>query len=175
MNFYRVQWGEWGEDDAWNTIYVSCNILQLNFPEEKSVDELEQIVYQKIVDAHGHYPKNVVRLSATEAEVLKYFNNVYAALRVTFANNFFEICEKLDCDYTAIKDAYIKTGKAVDMYLDASPELRGYSGMCLPKDTKAIINLLEDLNLNHLTLIKSIDEDNNQFRKTVFNGMRGEE
>jgi len=61
------------------------------------------------------------------------------------------------------------------MYLDASPELRGYSGMCLPKDTKAIINLLEDLNLNHLTLIKSIDEDNNQFRKTVFNGMRGEE
>ena len=132
-------------------------------------------VYQKIVDAHGHYPKNVVRLSATEAEVLKYFNNVYAALRVTFANNFFEICQKLDCDYTAIKDAYIKTGKAVDMYLDASPELRGYSGMCLPKDTKAIINLLEDLNLNHLTLIKSIDEDNNQFRKTVFNGMREEE
>ena len=105
-------------------------------------------VYNKIVKAHGSYPQNKVRLTATEAEVLKYFNNVYAALRVTFANNFFEICEKLNCDYTAIKDAYIKTGKAVDMYLDATPELRGYSGMCLPKDTKAIMNLMEELNIN---------------------------
>ena len=50
MIHYRIDWGEWGEDDAWNTIYVSCNILQLNFPKEKSVDELEQIVYQKILD-----------------------------------------------------------------------------------------------------------------------------
>lgn len=131
-------------------------------------------VYNKIVKAHGSYPQNKVRLTATEAEVLKYFNNVYAALRVTFANNFFEICEKLNCDYTAIKDAYIKTGKAVDMYLDATPELRGYSGMCLPKDTKAIMNLMEELNIN-LDLIKAIESDNSKFRKTVFNGMRGEE
>ena len=50
MIYYRIDWGEWGEDDAWNTIYVSCNILQLNFPEEKSVDELKQIVHQQIVD-----------------------------------------------------------------------------------------------------------------------------
>ena len=106
--------------------------------------------------------------------MLKYFNNVYAALRVTFANNFFEICQKLECDYTAIKDAYIKTGKAVDMYLDATPELRGYSGMCLPKDTKAIINLMEELNIQ-LDLVKAIELDNSKFRKTVFNGMRGEE
>ena len=134
----------------------------------------DKTVYNKIVIAHGSYPQNKVRLTATEAEVLKYFNNVYAALRVTFANNFFEICQKLECDYTAIKDAYIKTGKAVDMYLDATPELRGYSGMCLPKDTKAIINLMEELNIR-LDLVKAIELDNSKFRKTVFNGMRGEE
>ena len=53
MIYYRIEWGEWGEDDAWNKIYVSCNTYNLNFPEEKSVDELEQIVHQQILDDNG--------------------------------------------------------------------------------------------------------------------------
>jgi len=55
MIYYRIEWGEWGEDDAWNTIYVPCNTFQLNFPEEKSVDELKQIVYQQILDDKSEY------------------------------------------------------------------------------------------------------------------------
>ena len=128
-------------------------------------------VYRKVVKAHGNLPEHIEHLTPTEAEVLKYFNNVYASLRVTFANVLFEICEKLKCDYSSIKNAYIKTGKAVDMYLDVSENLRGYGGMCLPKDTKALAKLIEKLNLN-LDLIASIDKDNSKFKKTVFNGMR---
>ena len=58
MIYYRIEWGEWGEDDAWNTIYVGCNTYYLNFPEEKSVDELKQIVYQQIVDDVSEYRKS---------------------------------------------------------------------------------------------------------------------
>jgi UDPglucose 6-dehydrogenase len=128
-------------------------------------------VYRKVVRAHGDLPENVEHLTPNEAEVLKYYNNVYAALRVTFANVVYEICEKLDCDYTTIKNAYIKTGKAIDMYLDVNPDLRGYGGMCLPKDTQAIAALLKDLELDY-ELIQSIHNDNAKFKKTVFNGMR---
>ena len=128
-------------------------------------------VFRKVVKAHGNLPEHTEHLTPTEAEVLKYFNNVYASLRVTFANVMYEICEKLNCDYTTIKNSYIKTGKAVDMYLDVSDGLRGYGGMCLPKDTKALARLMEKLNLD-LHLIASIDQDNSKFKKTVFNGMR---
>lgn len=128
-------------------------------------------VYGKLVKAHGTLPENIEHLTPNEAEVLKYYNNVYAALRVTFANVMYEICEKLDCDYTTIKNAYVKTGKTIDMYLDVNPSLRGYGGMCLPKDTQAIAALLKNLELD-FDLIKSIDTDNNKFKKTVFNGMR---
>jgi UDPglucose 6-dehydrogenase len=128
-------------------------------------------VYRKLVKAHGDLPEHTEHLTPSEAEVLKYYNNVYAALRVTFANVMYEICNKLDCDYTTIKNAYIKTGKAVDMYLDVSPGLRGYGGMCLPKDTQAIAALLNQLNLD-FDLIQSINNDNNKLKKTVFNGMR---
>jgi UDPglucose 6-dehydrogenase len=128
-------------------------------------------VYRKVVRCHADLPENVEHLTPNEAEVLKYFNNVYAALRVTFANNMFEICEKLDCDYTTIKNAYIKTGKATDMYLDVNSNLRGYGGMCLPKDTIAIASLMKKLDID-LSLIQSIHDDNEKFKKTVFNGMR---
>jgi len=128
-------------------------------------------VYRKIVRAHGNLPEHTEHLTPNEAEVLKYYNNVYAALRVTFANVMYEICEQLDCDYTTIKNAYVKTGKTVDMYLDVNPSLRGYGGMCLPKDTQAISALMKDLNLPY-ELIQSIHNDNNKFKKTVFNGMR---
>jgi UDPglucose 6-dehydrogenase len=128
-------------------------------------------VYRKVVKAHGDLPENTEHLTPNEAEVLKYYNNVYAALRVTFANIIYEICNKLDCDYTTIKNAYVKTGKAVDMYLDVNPDLRGFGGMCLPKDTQALAALMNDLDLEY-NLIKSIHVDNNKFKKTVFNGMR---
>jgi UDPglucose 6-dehydrogenase len=128
-------------------------------------------VYHKLVKAHGELPEHTEHLTPNEAEVLKYYNNVYAALRVTFANVMYEICEKLDCDYTTIKNAYVKTGKAIDMYLDVNPSLRGYGGMCLPKDTQAIASLINELGLD-LELIKSIHHDNSKFKKTVFNGMR---
>jgi UDPglucose 6-dehydrogenase len=128
-------------------------------------------VYRKLVKAHGSLPKHTEHLTPNEAEVLKYYNNVYAALRVTFANVMYEICEKLDCDYTTIKNAYVKTGKTVDMYLDVNPDLRGYGGMCLPKDTQAIAALINELNLDY-DLIQSIHNDNNKFKRTVFNGMR---
>jgi UDPglucose 6-dehydrogenase len=128
-------------------------------------------VFRKVVKAHGDLPEYTEHLTPTEAEVLKYYNNVYASLRVTFANVMYEICEKLNCDYTTIKNSYIKTGKAVDMYLDVSDGLRGYGGMCLPKDTKALARLMEKLDLD-LNLISSIDHDNSKFKRTVFNGMR---
>jgi UDPglucose 6-dehydrogenase len=128
-------------------------------------------VYRKVVRAHGDLPQYTEHLTPSEAEVLKYYNNVYAALRVTFANVMYEICDKLNCDYTTIKNAYIKTGKATDMYLDVNPSLRGYGGMCLPKDTQAIAALLDKLNLD-FDLIKSINHDNNKLKRTVFNGMR---
>ena len=106
-----------------------------------------------------------------EAEIFKYFNNCYAALRVVFANIFYEISKKKNCNYKKIKDIYIKTGKAIDMYLDVNKDLRGYAGMCLPKDVRAIKYYMKKKRMN-FNLINQIDLDNNRLKKTVFRGMR---
>jgi UDPglucose 6-dehydrogenase len=145
----------------------------INEHEVLAIGTNDNYVFDLIKRAHGHYPKNTVHLSPTEAEILKYYLNLYAATRVTFANVFYEICDKLDSDYKRVKDAYILTGRAGDMYLDVSEDLRGYGGVCLPKDTRAIINLLKELDLD-LSFFETVDSDNSKFKTTIFNGMRHE-
>ena len=128
--------------------------------------------FEIIVKAHGKFPKTTERLSPTEAEILKYYINLYASLRIVFANIFFEISKKFGSNYENIKNSYIKTGRgSPELYLSVNKKLRGYAGICLPKDTKAIINLLKKLKLDY-NLISSIDKDNKKFKKTIFKGMR---
>ena len=143
----------------------------INNHELLAVGTDDPYVFEKIVEAHGHLPKNTKQLSPTEAEILKYFNNTYAALRIVFANVFYELCEELECDYSSVKEAYALTGKTKNIYLDVNKRLRGYGGMCLPKDVKAIANTLSSLGFD-FDLINSIDKDNQKFKSTTFSGMR---
>jgi UDPglucose 6-dehydrogenase len=136
-----------------------------------SVGTNDRYVYQQVVQAFGDLPAHTVHMTPNEAEILKYFNNSYAALRVTFANIMYELCKKFEADYTVVKNAYIGTGKAGDMYLDVSPHLRGYGGRCLPKDIKALSLLIKEQNLP-FNLIEAINHDNDQVETTIFNGMR---
>lgn len=128
-------------------------------------------VFNLVKKCHGIYPKNIVQLKPTEAELLKYYSNVYNAIKITFANEIYEICQKLNVNYNDIKNAFIKRGTTKDIYLDVNENFRGYAGMCLPKDTKALNSLVRELGLD-LDLFYIIDKENDKFIKTVFDGMR---
>ncbi len=130
-----------------------------------------QEVYETIVESHGKYPKQFAKISPTEAELLKYYSNVFNALRIIFANEMYEICKALNADYTKVKDTFVMRGTAKDIYMDVNESFRGYGGVCLPKDTKAIDALVKKLGLD-LNLFETIDKENNKFMTTVFSGMR---
>jgi nucleotide sugar dehydrogenase len=128
-------------------------------------------IFDLIKKCHGNYPKIVEKLDPTEAELLKYYSNVYNATKIIFANEMYEICKTLNIDYTKIKDTFVKRGTTKDTYLDVNENFRGYAGVCLPKDTKALDSFVKELGLD-LKLFELIDSENNKFKKTVFNGMR---
>lgn len=128
-------------------------------------------VFNKIVRCHGKYPKKVVQLSPTEAELIKYYSNVFNAMRIVFANEIFEICQAVGANYSKIKDAFVLRGTTKDMYLDVNENFRGYGGVCLPKDTAALAAFTKELNLD-MDLFHVIDEENKKFKVTVFDGMR---
>lgn len=127
--------------------------------------------WHKVCEAHKWLPKNIVRMTPTEAEILKYYSNTFNSLRVTFANVMYEICEKLDSDYQKILETFLLRKTSSPDYLQCGPNLRGYGGMCLPKDTKAMADLCKKLDLP-FKLFETIDIDNNQVKKTILPGMR---
>lgn len=127
--------------------------------------------YQLVVESHGTLPANIKQLSPTEAEILKYYNNVFNAVRVAFSNVMYEVCQAANANYNLIKEAYLLRDVASDNYMDCGETLRGYGGMCLPKDVKVLINYLKENNLD-FELLRAIDNDNQKIKTTVFPGMR---
>lgn len=120
-------------------------------------------IFKKIVNSHGSIPMNVIQVSPTEAEIAKYFSNVYNALRVTFANNVYEVCQKTGANYQHVLDAVTLRTSIEPNYLRCSDSLRGFSGKCLPKDSVAFARFASNLGLTDLKLLDAIVNDNKFF------------
>jgi UDPglucose 6-dehydrogenase len=117
-----------------------------------------------IVDLHGSFPQHVARVTPTEAEIIKYFNNVHHAMSVTFANITYDVCGKLGANYMNVYKAIIKRECFNPAYLMANKNMRGYGGHCLPKDTSAWNNLIKQLGLPY-TMIESVITDNEKVQQ----------
>lgn len=131
----------------------------------------EDSIYNMVKTSHGRYPKNFYKLTPTEAELCKYFNNTYNATLVTFANSFFEVCKAVGVNYTNVKNVMVNREHITDKYLDCNKEFRGFGGMCLPKDTAAIAKLCIDKNID-VDFFMHLLEENNKYEITVYEGMR---
>lgn len=121
--------------------------------------------------AHGDLPQHFASMKPVEAELAKYFSNVFNALRIVFANEFYEVCKTLDASYDTIKSAMVKRTTISDVYLDCNERFRGFGGMCLPKDTAAFAAFTRALGLE-LDLFQVIVDENKRFATTVPPGMR---
>lgn len=109
--------------------------------------------------------EHVVTCSLDDAEVLKMFSNNFAALRVVFANHFFDLAKKIGADYDTVLDLYQKT-KHDQSYLDVNDNLRGFGGKCLTKDLKFLIETFEEQNLNQ-NLFDAVQKDNYTWPVTI--------
>lgn len=119
--------------------------------------------FELVKSAHGFYPKHIVKVAPTEAEVVKYFNNVHHAMQVTFANITYEVCQKLGANYMNVYHAITQRDCINPSYLMANKNMRGYGGHCLPKDTSAWRNLIKKLGMD-FRLIDAVIQDNEKFR-----------
>ncbi len=128
-------------------------------------------IFKLIKESHGDYPKQFSQCSPTEAEFAKYFHNVYNANQITLANSFYEICVSMGVDYNKMKNTLKGRSNINFQYLECNKNFRGFGGVCLPKDTKAMDNLAKKLNLD-VQFFEHILTENQKYSKTVPNGMR---
>jgi UDPglucose 6-dehydrogenase len=100
-------------------------------------------------------------VTAEEAEMVKYYNNCFYALKVAYVNQIYDLCQKLGINYDMVKEcAKMEPMMGTNHFEVFHKGYRGYGGKCLPKDTRALIRLADDNGLN-LSLLKKAEEYNN--------------
>ena len=101
------------------------------------------------------------------AEMMKYVNNTYHALKIVFGNEVGNICKGLDIDSHKVMEIFCK-----DKQLNISPYYFkpgfAYGGSCLPKDMKALKTLAHDLYVD-VPVIESIFQSNENQKKNAVN------
>jgi len=102
-------------------------------------------------------------IPATVAEMTKYFCNTLYATKVVFANQIYDLCQKLGIDYDSVKECATTNNEysGINHWDVLHKGYRGYGGSCLPKDSKALIALgdLLGVNLEVLKMVNKVNED----------------
>ena len=98
----------------------------------------------------------IVKTGSKTAEMVKYMTNTFLATKVSFANEMYEICERLGIDYDKVVEYAIydeRLGKS--HWAVPGPDGKmGFGGSCFPKDINALIELSKNnLDLWPATLI----------------------
>jgi len=90
-----------------------------------------------------------VRITATEAELIKYAGNVYFAQKVNWANALAKVSKKLGIDYENVRKGMSADHRIGDSHLDVNHgNYRGFGGFCFPKDISAFMTFVKQHGLN---------------------------
>lgn len=99
-----------------------------------------------------------------ELIMIKYFRNSYHAVKVSFFNQVYDLCEKTGVDFEEVR-AGITQDTRIGPAHSMVTEERGFGGHCLPKDSAALLNTARAYEVD-LSLIKEAKKYNRKIRKT---------
>ena len=96
------------------------------------------------------FPKaNIIKTGSITAEMVKYVTNTFLATKVSFANEMYQICEKLNIDYDKVIEYAThdeRLGKS-HWSVPGPDGHYGFGGSCFPKDINALMDVSDKLGL----------------------------
>jgi UDPglucose 6-dehydrogenase len=94
----------------------------------------------------------IVRCTPTEAEMIKYVNNCYNAVKISYFNEIHAICQQLGIDSNLIGATVARSAESMWNPLYGTRGGVPYGGACLPKDTTAFMQFVRENGWEHLAL-----------------------
>lgn len=106
-------------------------------PPKTVIGEVGQGAGDVLEKLYGHLPGPMIRTDYETAEMVKYADNTWHALKVAFANEIGNICKAVGVDSHKLMDIFCQ-----DTKLNLSPYYLkpgfAFGGSCLPKDVRAL-------------------------------------
>ena len=141
--------------------FMNQKSIIISGPDIKAINDVRE-VYKKLLPncpVLAYYDYKTTELA-------KYYSNCFLAAKVTFANEMYELCQKVNCDYDNVREATISQGLVAPNHTRVpGPDGKiGYGLGCLPKETEALINFCNDNNLK-AEVLKATVLGNNRRRK----------
>ena len=110
-----------------------------------------------------HYPDAEISIcSSNESESMKLFCNSFYSVKIQFFNELYDFCIKNDINFNKVRKLMLKNDWINPMHTNVpGPDGKlSYSGMCLPKDSEALLSCMKDSNAIHDILKSSVNERN---------------
>jgi GDP-mannose 6-dehydrogenase len=106
-------------------------------PPKTVVGEIDEASGNVLVKLYGHMPCPLIRTDYETAEMVKYADNTWHALKVAFANEIGNICKGLNLDSHKLMDIFCQDTKLNLSSYYLKPGF-AFGGSCLPKDVRAL-------------------------------------
>jgi len=92
----------------------------------------------------------IIFTDTNTAELIKYFNNVFFAVKVSFANEMKRVCDSIGANWEQALAGFVSDSRVADSHLNVpGPDgLSGFGGTCFPKDLCAFKSFVETLDLS---------------------------
>src|SRR5689334_18529396 len=112
----------------------------------------------EILDAlYAAFGALIVRCTPTEAEMIKYVNNIYNAVKISYFNEVHAICERLGIDSSLVGATVARSAESMWNALYGTRGGAPYGGACLPKDTSAFLAFVREHGWEHRMLEATIE------------------
>ena len=123
----------------WKDDFINTDRWLIGTNDNSVVNKIQQM-FSAAVKKQLIKSDRVVQITSTEAELIKYTKNCFLASKVSFFNEIYQLCKKMDIDFEVVRgecgaDERIGNGHTQVPGHDGS---YGYGGTCFPKDMNAL-------------------------------------
>jgi GDP-mannose 6-dehydrogenase len=135
-------------------------------PPNTVIGELDSRSGDALVELYRSIPGPVFRTPIRVAEMVKYANNTFHALKVSFANEIGNFCKEMAIDSHKVMDIFCQ-----DQKLNLSPYYLkpgfAFGGSCLPKDLRALTYEARTLDVETPVLSSILESNRAQVLKVA--------
>ena len=139
--------------------YENQNRIILGGP-RPTTTELKQI-FSKV------FPKaRIIKTNSTYAEMVKYTTNAFLSTKVSFANEIYEICERVGADYDKVVEYATLDERLGESHwgVPGHDGDFGFGGHCFPKDLSALLYVARKQGSIH-NVLEATQKTNDEVRK----------